>query len=490
MTSEFRRRESRYRINDPTEVRVVVRTDDAPDPINAELIDLSNNGIQLRAFACLKFEQSIEVHVSARDFQFDLVASVKWLRAADESSWFVGCRIEPELSEQTLIQLASMALLERRGGRRRDVRLEASVCGQLERTFTPAVFRNLSEDGFGMTTCESQEVGQRIHVQLRQRDGEAIDVSARVVWQLKSSNGFFCGCELLNRECFSQLTELADAESLRSSSTAYHEKDASLRTSYWVGLAALVVFVFPSVIVMMSENGTPRQQLVAQTQLFPAEQGDQVHSPDSIVSRAQAAPETTVVDRPRALRKTDDPLVKVLSPERSTPAVTTRVTREQRTRTAAQVKTWLDHVANPMRELVEGPRRSLLATARMVNDPPPTAQAKSIVVDTETPVTSSNARRNGATAPISPERAATPDEFVGEAVSKENERPQPAGKLPTEFRTWVDDTGRYRIVARLVAVGDDTVRLLKENGHFASVPLARLSREDKLYVQPWFPASK
>jgi hypothetical protein len=50
------------------------------------------------------------------------------------------------------------------------------------------------------------------------------------------------------------------------------------------------------------------------------------------------------------------------------------------------------------------------------------------------------------------------------------------------MRTWIDDTGRYRTVARLVEVRPDGVRLLKANGRFSTVPFSRLSNHDRLYA--------
>lgn len=50
------------------------------------------------------------------------------------------------------------------------------------------------------------------------------------------------------------------------------------------------------------------------------------------------------------------------------------------------------------------------------------------------------------------------------------------------WRDWVDDTGWFQVRARLVQVLGDRVRLLKENGKFATVPLNRLRNSDVNYV--------
>ena len=46
------------------------------------------------------------------------------------------------------------------------------------------------------------------------------------------------------------------------------------------------------------------------------------------------------------------------------------------------------------------------------------------------------------------------------------------------MREWADNTGTFRVVGRLVKINDDSIRLLKENGNFSTVPLRRLSAGD------------
>lgn len=56
-------------------------------------------------------------------------------------------------------------------------------------------------------------------------------------------------------------------------------------------------------------------------------------------------------------------------------------------------------------------------------------------------------------------------------------------ETPAEpVRRWIDDTGRHETIGRLVAIRPDAVRILKDNGRHATVPLSRLSRHDRAYV--------
>lgn len=54
-----------------------------------------------------------------------------------------------------------------------------------------------------------------------------------------------------------------------------------------------------------------------------------------------------------------------------------------------------------------------------------------------------------------------------------------SGQPPEELRPWTDASGRYRIQARFVRVVGDYVELIKNDGKTISLPLGRLSKEDR-----------
>lgn len=58
--------------------------------------------------------------------------------------------------------------------------------------------------------------------------------------------------------------------------------------------------------------------------------------------------------------------------------------------------------------------------------------------------------------------------------------PDASGRLP--LRQWSDNSGQFRVQARLVLILDGKVRLLKESGRTTTVPTARLSAADQQYV--------
>jgi hypothetical protein len=59
----------------------------------------------------------------------------------------------------------------------------------------------------------------------------------------------------------------------------------------------------------------------------------------------------------------------------------------------------------------------------------------------------------------------------------------PAAESSNAMRTWTDNTGKYRINARLVIVGEGSVRLLKDTGKYTTVPFNRLSSDDLNFVR-------
>jgi hypothetical protein len=55
------------------------------------------------------------------------------------------------------------------------------------------------------------------------------------------------------------------------------------------------------------------------------------------------------------------------------------------------------------------------------------------------------------------------------------------GRLP--LRQWQDDSGAFQVQARLILILDGKVRLLKETGRTTTVPMERLSGNDRAYVE-------
>ncbi len=75
-----------------------------------------------------------------------------------------------------------------------------------------------------------------------------------------------------------------------------------------------------------------------------------------------------------------------------------------------------------------------------------------------------------------------------DAAEKAPTAVEPASDAPSfdpfkSTRTWHDNTGHFQVDAKLVAIYSDSVRLLKANGKFCTLPVRRLSESDKNFVE-------
>ncbi|NLF70824.1 MAG: cytoskeleton assembly control protein, partial [Candidatus Anammoximicrobium sp.] len=87
------------------------------------------------------------------------------------------------------------------------------------------------------------------------------------------------------------------------------------------------------------------------------------------------------------------------------------------------------------------------------------------------------------------------DDLFGPPAAKPEAAPakpaanaDPFSSVPLEpaelsMRTWVDNTGKFQVTAKLVAILDGQVRLLKDTGKTTTVVMDRLSDADQQYVQ-------
>jgi hypothetical protein len=110
------------------------------------------------------------------------------------------------------------------------------------------------------------------------------------------------------------------------------------------------------------------------------------------------------------------------------------------------------------------------------------------------------APQDGTQEPVLPSESSSPTTIPDHPIPDQIARPsdsegttlvahQPAdasierGLPDLPMRNWTDNTGIYHTMARLVVIGSDSVRLLKDNGRFTTVPLRRLSKADLDYVK-------
>jgi hypothetical protein len=99
---DFSPRHPRHETTGTARLRVEVRQGGSPaaEPVDAQLVDLSRSGFQLRTSVPLSLGETISARLRDEDsgLQLVLVGVARWQRPADDGAgWFLGCQCEQEL---------------------------------------------------------------------------------------------------------------------------------------------------------------------------------------------------------------------------------------------------------------------------------------------------------------------------------------------------------------------------------------------------------
>ena len=188
----------------------------------------------------------------------------------------------------------------------------------------------------------------------------------------------------------------------------------------------------------------------------------------------------------------DEEAVEALAPpNQSAPAPARRAKEGHPTDTAVKVESWLGQMFNLKPAVGQpapdaGPQDADSSGIGV----PPTQEATAADGDGDSSGVRSDTQLTELPADASRENGKTGEGTAASNASPSTGKVEGMETLRFGYRTWVDDTGRYRAVARIVAVEGDTVRLRKKNGRSATVPLDRLSPDDVRYVRRWLKATQ
>jgi hypothetical protein len=127
-------------------------------------------------------------------------------------------------------------------------------------------------------------------------------------------------------------------------------------------------------------------------------------------------------------------------------------------------------------DLFGGPAKPETKSATPASTPKPAD--KTAAPETK-PADKSAAPANDKSKPDEKKKEEKKDDLFGSAPSILREA---GGLASEELREWTDNTGTFSCRGRMVQFNDGRVRLMKENGHTATVPLARLSTRDLEFV--------
>jgi len=126
--------------------------------------------------------------------------------------------------------------------------------------------------------------------------------------------------------------------------------------------------------------------------------------------------------------------------------------------------------------------------SRIARDPPDSTKAphKKPIRQPSPAVTETKPADSAPKPPVHPEAHFEPvtkvvpdQQTVSPAEPKPAEKPAP----PPEYRIWTDVTGKYRTEAAFAGVASGKVELKKRDGSTIHVPLEKLSKEDRQWVE-------
>jgi hypothetical protein len=105
----FRARQPRHETRNPNRLQVdIQRTSHSPSgSCQAQLVDLSRQGLQLRVPTPLELHENVFIRILDEDSGFSISVSgvVRWQKPADDGHHFAGCQFERELDWETMGEL-------------------------------------------------------------------------------------------------------------------------------------------------------------------------------------------------------------------------------------------------------------------------------------------------------------------------------------------------------------------------------------------------
>jgi hypothetical protein len=112
---EFVARSPRHQVNQAPSVRVTAERVDTSGSttIEAELLNLSRNGVRLRLAVAVAVREPITVRIwdEASGLLLKRTATVQWRHAQEDGHWSVGCSFDKTIDWQTLGELFLSGLL-------------------------------------------------------------------------------------------------------------------------------------------------------------------------------------------------------------------------------------------------------------------------------------------------------------------------------------------------------------------------------------------
>ena len=450
-----------------------------------------------------------------------------------------------------LRDFAQAGILECREQPREPISLRATAQWELQSETASVWLLDYSRGGFRLLSQTERKPGERTLLQLERDDGQLVEVSGKTLWQVESQDGFVIGCEFLDHRDFSVLGSFADSEPQDNGKTVVdaggeQPKRRSLlghsHREVAVGAAVLLCILIAGYQIRtgLGKQRSETTQIASSTGLskaapsleqlaeMPNNDVGQDPTEETVASATTGAvPSPTILAEPtRQLRpnenvesldtdlsahetrlvageadedyaneghtwSTDSTPVESNAPHISPLVAATLAGEGQSTETTVSVESWEVRILKPEPTVVETPRQVGATVEFGVLNGPPTDGETSAVIDAESSDTDNNTKSLSAATADDTDEIGTPNDNASLSNSASpNEDAEKTEVLPLGYRRWQDITGRYRVVARLVAVQGNIAQLRTKDGRRVSVPMDRLSQDDVRFIGRWLTVSK
>ena len=216
-------REVRYQVANAEAIDVVVETDSGGEcaRLEAELIDISQEGVRLRSEAPIAEEVLLIITVTFKELKglskpLIVYGQVCWTTLARKGLFYLGCSIEPAIPQVLLDYLAASGILERR----QDVRQETSITlparWELDQAELSASILNISDGGMCLLISQMGNASDRLRLTLFDEDEEPAYVLVTVRWQIGTEDGHVLGCDFDDRAAYRLLKHFANLQAAKA----------------------------------------------------------------------------------------------------------------------------------------------------------------------------------------------------------------------------------------------------------------------------------
>jgi len=196
------------------------RSESGETLLDARLTDVSLSGAQFSLTSPVTAGERIKIEFRCDESESPIQAEaeVRWAHLGRNCRWATGVKFDQPLTNDTLHDLATRGLIDRRSSPRSDVTIHGTVKREGRPDHIPVRLCDLSTHGLRLTSTENLEPGERILIQLQKPGGSDIRCPAHVRWVASKEDGITTGCEFVNADLAADIASLIERFATRRQS--------------------------------------------------------------------------------------------------------------------------------------------------------------------------------------------------------------------------------------------------------------------------------